>query len=129
MVRFLASITLYILANAVGLLAAMILLSDFRIDGYGFVVSLLFFTVVGVVLGPFILKLSVKYMPALRGGIALVTTFVGLLLTSIFTNGLTIAGWQTWVVAPLVVWLFVLLAGILLPMVLFKEVLARKSGE
>lgn len=129
MLRFLASTTLYLLANAVGLLAAMLLLPDFRIDGYGFVVSVLFFTVVGVVLGPFILKLSVRYVPALRGGIALVTTFVGLLLTSIFTDGLTITGWQTWVVAPLVVWLFVLLAGILLPMVLFKEVLARRSDS
>lgn len=124
MLRHIATATLFLAANAVGLLAAAVLLPDFQITIIGFAVSLLFFSVVGIVLSPFITNLAKKYAPALEGGIALVTTFVGLLLTTLLTNGLSIHGFTTWVVAPLVVWIFVLLAGILLPKILFKKTLA-----
>lgn len=95
-------------------------------------VSVLLFTAVEVLLGPFVLKMAIQYAPALRGGIALVTTFLGLLVTSWLTDGLRIEGVTTWVLAPLIVWLCVLLAAILLPMVLFKNVLGeareRRAG-
>ena len=52
------------------------------------------------------------------------TTFVGLFLTTLFTGGLQIEGLTTWILAPLIVWVAVLLAAILLPMVLFKKLLA-----
>jgi putative membrane protein len=129
MLRFLASSALYILANAVGLLVAALLLDDFTVTPLGFTVSVLFFSMIGIVFSPFILKLSIKYMPALRGGIALVTTFVGLLLTSLFTDGLTISGLTAWIMAPLIVWLCVVAAGIVLPMFLFKSVLAKRSSQ
>jgi putative membrane protein len=121
--RFLASTALYLLANALGLLAAAYLLDGFTLRPLGFVVSVLIFTAVEALLGPFVLKVAVRYAPALRGGIALVTTFVGLLLTSVLTDGLRIEGAMTWLLAPFVVWAFVLVAAILLPMVLFKKVL------
>ena len=129
MVRFLASTTLYLLANAVGLVAAAVLLEGFTLEPLGFVVSVLLFTAIETLLGPFVLKMAIQYAPALRGGIALVTTFVGLLLTSTLTDGLRLEGLMTWVLAPFVVWAFVLVAAILLPMVLFKKVLreARTS--
>ena len=129
MVRFLASTTLYLLANAVGLVAAAVLLEGFTLEPLGFVVSVLLFTAIETLLGPFVLKMAIQYAPALRGGIALVTTFVGLLLTSTLTDGLRLEGLITWVLAPFVVWAFVLVAAILLPMVLFKKVLreARTS--
>lgn len=124
MIRFLASSALYLLANAVGLLVAALVVPGLTVRPVGFVVSVLFFTVVEVILSPFVLKMSLTYLPAVRGGVALVTTFVGLLLTNWLTNGLTINGLTAWLVAPFVVWLAVLLAAILLPMVLFKRVLS-----
>ena len=129
MVRFLARTALYLLANAVGLIAAAVLLDGFTLEPLGFVVSVLLFTAVETLLGPFVMKMAIQYAPALRGGIALVTTFVGLLLTSTLTDGLRLEGLMTWVLAPFVVWAFVLVAAILLPMVLFKKVLreARTS--
>lgn len=127
MLRFLASTALHLLANAAGLLLAALLLPGFHLQAVGFIVSVLFFTAVEILLGPFVLKMAISYMPALRGGIALVTTFIGLLLTTTFTNGLQLDGFTTWVLAPLIVWLCVLLAAILLPMVLFKQVLAEKK--
>ncbi len=129
MLRFLASTTLYLLANAVGLFVASLVLDGFHINAIGFLVSLLFFTIAGVVLGPFILKMSLRYVPALSGGIALVTTFVGLFLTTLFTDGLTINGLSTWIMAPLIIWVVVLLAGILLPLVLFKNTLQKHRDQ
>ncbi|NCD19148.1 MAG: phage holin family protein [Actinobacteria bacterium] len=132
MVRFLASVAMHLIANAVGLAIAALVLPGFHIQAIGFVVSVLLFTAVEVLLGPFVLKMAIQYAPALRGGIALVTTFLGLLVTSLLTDGLRIEGVTTWVLAPLIVWLCVLLAAILLPMVLFKNVLGeaheRRAG-
>lgn len=125
MVRFLASTALFLLANAIGMLAAAFFLDGFTLEPLGFVVSVLFFTAVETLFGPFVFKMAAQYAPALRGGIALVTTFVGLFLTSVFTNGLQIQGATTWLLAPFVVWAFVLVAAILLPMVLFKKVLGE----
>lgn len=124
MMRFLASSVLALLGNAAGLIIAALALTGFTIHPLGFVISLLFFTGVEILFEPFIIKLALRYMPALRGGIALVTTLVGLLLTSTFTDGLSITGLSTWIMAPLVIWLSVLLAGVLLPMVIFKKTLA-----
>jgi hypothetical protein len=125
MVRFLASTALHLLANALGLLVASWVLPGLHIEATGFIVSVLFFTAVEVLLGPFVMKMAVQYVPALRGAIALVTTFVGLLLTSLFTDGLVIGDAVTWILAPFIVWGFVLVAAILLPMVLFKKVLSN----
>ncbi|MCA1781229.1 MAG: phage holin family protein [Intrasporangiaceae bacterium] len=125
MVRFLARTALYLLANAVGLLAAAYLLDGFTLNPLGFVVSVLVFTAVETLLGPFVVKMAFQYAPALRGGIALVTTFVGLLITSVLTDGVRLEGAMTWLLAPFIVWAFVLVAAILLPLVLFKKVLSE----
>jgi len=124
MIRFLILSLLTLLGNAIGLIVASILLSGFHIQPLGFIVSALFFTGIEILLKPFILKMSIKYIPALRGGIALVTTFAGLLLTTLFTNGLRIDDITTWIAAPLIIWLAVVLAGIMLPMFLFKQALS-----
>lgn len=123
MMRFIASTTLTLLGNALGMLIATLLLPNFHVHPLGFIVSVVFFTVVELIFEPFIIKLALRYMPALRGGIALVTTLVGLILTVIFTNGLTINGLQTWIIAPLIIWLSVVVAAIVLPMFLFKKTL------
>lgn len=129
MVQFLAQSILTLLGNAIGLLVASLLLSDFRITGFGFLMSIIFFTVAQIILAPFILKLAIKHAPAFRGGIALVTTFVVLILTSVFTNGLQISGIATWIAAPLIIWLGAVLASIFLPITLFKKTLNRRSSE
>lgn len=127
MIRFLASSALTLLGNAVGLLVAALLLPNFHIQPLGFIVSVLFFTGVEIFLRPFIIKMSLRYIPAISGGIALVTTLVGLLLTSAFTDGIRITGLSTWILAPLVIWLSVVLAGIILPMFMFKKILKNKK--
>jgi len=121
--RFLAITVLTLLGNALGLLVASWLIDGFNLTAVGFVWSVMFFTIAQLLLSPFVLSMSVRYIPALRGGIALVTTFVVLWLTTLFTDGLTITSISAWVLAPLIIWLVSVLAGVLLPLFLFKKTL------
>ncbi len=86
-----------------------------------FVFATLLFSGIEVVLKPLILKLTRKSLPALEGGIALVTTFSGLLITSILISGMEIGGISNWLAATLLVWLGALIAGVVLPRFIFKK--------
>ncbi|MEZ5125270.1 MAG: phage holin family protein [Thermoleophilia bacterium] len=129
MVRMLASVALHLLANAVGLLIATLVLSGFSITPTAFIVAVLIFTVVEVILGPLMIKISVQYAPALRGGVALVTTLAGLVVTTVITDGLTINGLTAWAVGTLIVWLGGVLAALVLPLLLFRSVLRDENGR
>ncbi len=123
MIRFLARVAIMVVANATGLLIAWWLLPEFKISFIGFTLSILVFTGSTLLLEPFILKMAIKYLPALRGGIALVTTFIGLFLTALFTDGLRIESLTAWFLAPLIVWAAVVVMGIVLPLFMFKNAL------
>lgn len=127
MIRLLASVTLRLLANAVGLLVCSMALEDFSINGVAFLTSLLIFTVANIFIDPLITKVAVTSLPALRGGVALVTAFFSLLATSLLSDGIQISGVTTWVLATLIVWLFALIASLILPMVIFKKTLQKRS--
>ena len=60
-------------------------------------------------------------MPALRGGIALVTTLVGLIITDLIFDGFSITGFGTWIAATVIVWLGGVLGAIVLPMIFLKN--------
>lgn len=89
--------------------------------GPAFVIAVLLFTVVEVVADPLVTKIAITSLPALRGGVALVTTFVGLLVTTLISDGLQINGATTWLLATLVVWRAALLADLILPVLLVKK--------
>ena len=125
MFRFIATITLTLLGNALGLLVAAGVLADFHLSVIGFIWSVVFFTLSQIILAPFILKMAIDYVPAFRGGVALVTILVVLILTVWFTGGVSISGVTAWVLAPLIIWLTTILAGVLLPLFLFKKTLGR----
>lgn len=129
MLRLLASLVLAILANAVGLIVCSLLLEDFSIDGVAFVTAVLIFTAATVVLDPLITKIAITNVPALRGGVALVTTLVGLIITTLISDGIQITGITTWVLATLIVWLFALIATLILPLVVFKKTLQKTKSE
>ena len=128
MLRLIA-LTVELVANAIGLLVAKWLLPVFVITPAGFLWVIVIFTAARFILAPLIFKLSFRYVRAITGGIALVTTFVGLLVTTWLTDGLQISGVSTWVLATLVVWLFGVIAMLLLPLVIFKKTLARRAGS
>ncbi len=129
MVRLLARLTLNLLSNAIGLVAAALLLDGFSIDAASFVVAVVIFTLSTAILGPFIASLALKGASFLMGGIALVTTLVGLIVTTLLSSGISIRGLSTWVVATLVIWIFSILGNVLLPLVLFKKTLEKAKAE
>ena len=129
MIRFLARMSLILLANAAGIIIATVVLPGFTINAIGFITSVVLFTTVELLFERFVAKVALRYVPALHGGIALVTTFVGLLLTNMWTSGLEIQGVSTWLLAPMIVWLTVVIVGTVLPMVLFKDILQKDEKE
>jgi hypothetical protein len=128
LVRFLWSTAAYLVANAIGLLVAVVLLPGFAIDPLSFVVAVAIFSLVQSILGPLITKISSKRFPQLMGGIALVTIFAGLFVTDIIMDGMQIGGIANWLAATLLVWIGSLVASILLPIYVFKQ-LAEKAGD
>lgn len=127
MLRFLAAVVLRLLANAVGLALAAWLLDGFSVTTAGFVGVVILFTVIEVVLDPLVLKLSIQYAPVLRGGVALVTTLIGLIVVTIVSDGLVVEGATAWVVGTLIVWLGGVLAALLLPLFVFKSVREQRQ--
>jgi hypothetical protein len=125
LIRFLLSTVAYLIANAVGLLIAVLLLPGFVINPMSFIVAVAIFSLVQTILGPFITKLSFKSFPQLMGGIALVTIFVGLLVTEIIMDGMQIGGIANWLAATLLVWLGSLIASILLPLYVFTQLVDK----
>lgn len=120
MIRFLIRTAVSVAAAAVGLIVAAAILDRMQLDAVSFVAVVVIFAVIGGLLGPFVAKTAMLSAPALMGGIGLVTTFVALLITDLISDGLTIRGATTWILATLIVWLASLLASLLLPVILVK---------
>ncbi len=127
MTRRLKSVLALLAGNAIGLLLASLLLSEFAIRPISFIVVVIVFTLVQVIAEPLILKLGEKKAPALKGGIALIVTFVGLLVTDLITAGLTIGGISNLLAATLLVWLGALIGSIVLPIYVFPELRETKK--
>ena len=129
MSRRLLSAFALLIGNAAGLLLAVALLPGFKIAPLSIIVVVLVFTVVQVIADPLITKISEKNVPALKGGVALAVTFVGLLVTDLVASGLTIGGVSNLLAATLLVWLGAVIAGVLIPMFLFKELQQPKGKK
>ena len=121
-------IGIHLLANAIGLIVAAWILEGMTITGAAFVIAVVIFTAVEVIADPLITKIAIRSVPALRGGVALVTTFLGLLITTWLSSGLQIDGAKTWVLATLVVWLAALVADLILPLLLVKKTVDRSRA-
>jgi putative membrane protein len=121
MIRMLISLALHLGANAVGLLVADLVLDDMSVEWQAFIVAVAFFTLVEAILGPLIIKMALRNAPALMGGIALVTTLIGLIITDLIFDGFSIEGFWTWAAATVIVWLGALLAAFVLPLIFLRN--------
>lgn len=121
MLRLLAALAVYLLANAVGLIVAAAVLDDMTLDAASFIASLVIFTAVEFVARPLVTKLALQYASALLGGTALVATLLGLVAAEWLSEGVQIDGFLTWALATVIVWIAALLANLLLPVLLLKR--------
>lgn len=121
MIRMLISFVIQLASNALGLIVAAGILDKMTIDGPAFVVAVVVFTVVYAIAQPFLTQLAMSKATALRGGVALVATLIGLLITSWISSGLSIEGAATWLEATVIVWLVSLLGVLILPLIFVKN--------
>lgn len=129
MIRLAASAVVSLLANALALVVAAQVLDGMALDVAGFVVAVLVFTVVAVLIEPLLRQMALKNAPALLGSSALIATLVSLLVTALVSDGLRIDGAGTWILATVLVWAVGLACRLLLPLVIFKQVLAGRAGR
>jgi uncharacterized membrane protein YvlD (DUF360 family) len=114
-IRLIVRTLVAVAANAVGLLVAAALLDDFQLTASGFVLAVIIFTVVFALMQPFLVSQLRRRATSALGGVALIATFVSLLITDLVSDGLDIEGVGTWIAATVIVWLAALLAAIILP--------------
>ena len=128
MIRFLVRTLIALVANAVGLIVAAIVLDDVELDATSFVVAVVIFTAVFVLLQPFLAVNLRRMGPGMLGAVSLIATLVSLIVTDLLTDGLSISGALTWILAALIVWLEALVATLLLPFLGLKKFLDERRA-
>jgi hypothetical protein len=126
MVRLFFRILVAIIANAIGLVVAAWILDDMSLDVSGFLIAVLIFTFVELLVHPALQKAALRHSDALSGGTALVAVLIALIVTDIISDGLSISGAVTWLLATVIVWGIVLVVGVLLPVTIFKKWLGER---
>lgn len=124
MMRLLAVAVIAVVSNAIGLIVAATVLDDMRLGVSGLIIAVLIFTGISVLIEPLLRQVAIKSAPALLGSSAIVTVLASLVITTIVSDSLTIRGTLTWVLATIIVWIVALAGRLLLPLMIFKKVLA-----
>jgi uncharacterized membrane protein YvlD (DUF360 family) len=115
MIRFLVRTLVLVLANAVGLLVAALVLDRMSVDASAFIIAVVIFTVALALMTPFMASQLRRAGSAALGGVALIATLISLIITDLISDGFTIDGIGTWVLAAVIVWAASLLAAFILP--------------
>ncbi len=127
MTRFLIRIAISLGTSALALLVCFWVLPDFGLSPGGFITAIIVFTVAQALLSPLIFNLARKHASAILGGVGLVSTFVALLIASLFPGGLHISGIATWILATLIVWIITALGTWLLPLIFLKKTVTKRG--
>ncbi len=128
MIRVLVRTLIALAANAVGLIVAAAVLDDMQLDAASFVVAVVVFTIVFSLLQPFLAVQFRRMGAGVIGAVALIATLVSLIVTDLLTDGLSISGLTTWILAALIVWLAALVAALLLPFLGLKKYLEERRA-
>jgi hypothetical protein len=127
-VRLIATTVLALIGNALGIIVAAAILDGMTLNAAALVLDVIIFTATFVIIRPLAVKTALRNSSTLAGGSALLATLVALIVTDVLADGLSISGVTTWLLATVIVWVVAVLAGILLPPVMFKKALGRATG-
>jgi uncharacterized membrane protein YvlD (DUF360 family) len=122
MIRMLIRVAVALLGAAIGFVVAAAVLDDMRLTGAAFLIAVVIFVVLTAVLQPLIEKIGDERASIISAGSALITTLVALLLTDLLSDGLSIDGIVTWILAALIVWPCTALASWILLRMFIKNV-------
>jgi putative membrane protein len=128
MVRMLVRLLIAFLGNAVGLIVAAIVVDGVHIDVTSFIVAVVIFTILMAVLTPFLAAQLRQRGSAALGGVALISTFVALVITDLLSDGLSISGITSWLAATVIVWAGSLLAVFILPYLGLRKYLSEQRA-
>jgi uncharacterized membrane protein YvlD (DUF360 family) len=128
MIRFLVRTLVMLLANAVGLIVASVVLDKMELDATAFIIAVVIFTVVLALMTPFMANQLRKRQSSALGGVALIATLISLVITDLISDGFTIDGLTTWVLAAVIVWAASLLAAFILPYLGLRKYMQEKRN-
>lgn len=120
--RFLASIVVSLVVSAVALLVASLLLDDFEVSTVTFPVLVVEFAAILLVARLALETVVDRHAHILSSFVGLIGAFVALVVTDIVSDGLSISGVTTWILATLIVWAGMLIAGLLFGAALFRRI-------
>lgn len=126
MLRVLVRTAIALVANAVGLLIAAALLEGVQLDVGGFAVAVVVFTVVYALIQPFLGVQLRRLGSSALGGVSLLASLVGLIVTDLVSDGLSIDGIGAWLGAAVIVWAGALLAAFVLPFLGLRKYLEER---
>jgi len=127
-IRSLVRTLILFVANAVGLLVAAVVLDDMSMDVQGFLIDVVIFTIVVALMSPF-LDSSFRRGRAgssALGGVALIATLIALVVADLLSDGLSISGVGTYLLAAVIVWAASLIAAFILPFLGLKKFLSER---
>ena len=130
MIRLIITFIIQLASNALGLVVAASILDKMEVSNTGFVVAVVIFTIVYALAQPFLTQMALSKASALRGGVALVATLVGLIVTALIVgdDDLKISGAATWIEATVIIWIVSLLGVLILPAIFVKKKVQEKRG-
>ncbi|MFL5972408.1 MAG: hypothetical protein ACJ750_08500 [Gaiellaceae bacterium] len=126
MIRLIVRTIVALAANAVGLIVAAAVLDDMELDVGGFVLALVIFTIAFALLQPFLVVQLRGAGSAALGGVALLATLASLIITDLLSDGFTIDGGVTWLLAAVIVWAAAVIATFILPFLGLKRFLEER---
>lgn len=130
MIRFLLQILTQLVLGAIALIVVHFTLPGVTLTLSGFFIALGVFTLAHVILGPFVLSIAQRYAAPLTGGVGLVATLLALWVASWFPGGIQIIGLQSWILAPLIVWIITALGGwIIMGLIIDRMLKKRAAGK
>ena len=126
MIRLIVRTIVALAANAVGLIVAAAVLDDMELDVGGFILALVIFTIAFALLQPFLVVQLRGAGSAALGGVALLATLASLIITDLLSDGFTIDGGVTWLLAAVIVWAAAVIATFVLPFLGLKRFLEER---
>lgn len=126
MIRLIVRTIVALAANAVGLIVAAAVLDDMELDVGGFILALVIFTIAFALLQPFLVVQLRGAGSAALGGVALLATLASLIITDLLSDGFTIDGGVTWLLAAVIVWAAAVIATFILPFLGLKRFLEER---
>ena len=126
MIRFIVRTAITLAGSAVGLLVAGALLDGVDIDAGSFILAVLIFTISVALLTPFLASQLRRSNSSALGGVALIATLAGLIITDLLADGFSIDGVGTWLAAMVIVWVASLAAVFILPYLGLKKYLEER---